>query len=169
MKNFVLKKGEALLVTDRLTRKYFSGVDVAEGVIVIADSVVAFSDARYFYAAKETFAKVGIECKLYTGLESVKAHIEEIDAKELLIDYRTATVREYESYKTFGLEIKDGSLLIEKARAIKSEKEINDIRSACKIIEKAYHKAINKVKRGMSEIELKTLLKSTCLSLVAKI
>lgn len=158
MKNFVVNKGVALLVTDRLTRKYFSGVDVAEGVIVIADKIVAFVDARYFYAAKETYGKFGVDCKLYTGLESLKAHLDSIGAKELLVDYRTTTVREYESYKSFGLEIKDGSLVIEKTRSVKTDKEISDIRSACKIIEKAYHTVIKQVKLGMSEVELKDLL-----------
>ena len=87
MKNFVLKKGEALLVTDRLTRKYFSGVDVAEGVIVIADSVVAFSDARYFYAAKETFGKASkAKCKYISSFFS--AHREHFESCERVLHFR---------------------------------------------------------------------------------
>jgi Xaa-Pro aminopeptidase len=158
MKKIVLDKGCALLVTDRLTRKYLCGVDIAEGYVVVADEITAFTDARYFYAAEKSLAAVGIKCELYAGLESIKAHLDSLQLKKLLIDYRTATVREYENYKKFGFEIIDGSFALESARAVKQGYEIEHIEKACAIIEKAYHKAIKQVRLGMSELELKGLI-----------
>lgn len=163
-----MSQDSALLVTDRLTRKYLCEVDIAEGLVIVADKVTAFTDARYFYAAQKSLATVGVECKLYTGLESVKAHLDCLQLKQLFIDYRTATLREYESYKSFGLEIVDGSLILEKARAVKSSKEIEYTRKACDIIEKAYHQAIKQVKLGMSELELKAIIEKCALSLGAE-
>ena len=40
------------LITDRLTRKYLTGVDIADGYLVVGNATVYFTDARYFYAAK---------------------------------------------------------------------------------------------------------------------
>ncbi len=158
MKNFVLKDGSALLVTDRLSRKYFSGVDVAEGVVVVKDGVTVFADARYFYAVEKSCKKVGVNSKLYSGLESVKDFLAKLNVDELFIDYRVTTLREYEGYKTFGVKLSDGASIIENARALKTEQELKSILSACQIIEKAYYSAIKQVRLGMSELELKNIV-----------
>ena len=71
MRNFPVKKGDAYLITDRLTRKYFCGVDIAEGYLVISDRLTVFTDARYFYSANKALKSVNIECVLFNGLSSL--------------------------------------------------------------------------------------------------
>ena len=89
MKKIVLDKGSALLVTDRLTRKYLCGVDIAEGYVVVADEITAFTDARYFYAAKKSLAAVGVKCELFAGLESIKAHLDSFQRKRAVNNFKT--------------------------------------------------------------------------------
>ena len=73
MINIAISDKSALLVTDRNTRRYFTGIDVAEGVVVVTKTqTVCFTDARYFSAAKVKLCSVGIQALLYTGLECVK-------------------------------------------------------------------------------------------------
>ena len=40
-------KGKCYFFTDRLNRRYFSGVDIADGYLVVSDEFVYFTDARY--------------------------------------------------------------------------------------------------------------------------
>ena len=164
MKNIPIEKDCAFLITDRLTRKYLSGVDIADGFLILGKRMVAFTDARYFYAAKQTFQKVGIDCYLYKGVESLGEYLKEIGAKTLLLDYDKTTLKEYGVYKNFGLNIADGSALIEKARSVKDERELDCIKRACMIAQKAYHEALKFVKKGISEIQLRDKIEALILS-----
>ena len=57
MRAMVCDNKTVYLITDRLTRKYLSGVDIAEGVLIMGAVNAYFTDARYFYAAKEKLDK----------------------------------------------------------------------------------------------------------------
>lgn len=155
MKNFPIEKDCVLLLTDRRTRKYASDVDVAEGFLLVGNNATAFVDARYFYAAQKTFASVGIDCKLYKGLDDLSDFIKNLNVKKLLVDYRKTTVREYEDYKAFGLPIEDGATVIENAMSVKSDCEIEKIKKACSIVQKAYYSVIKELKVGITEIEVR--------------
>ncbi len=163
MRNLDIEKGCALILTDRLNRKYVCGVDIAEGVVVVTDSVTAFTDARYFYAAEKSLKNYGVTCKLYKGIDTLENFIKENGVKKILVDYRTTTLREYEEYKSFNLEISDGAFIIEKARSIKDGFEIESTISACEIAQNAYHTAIKTVKEGVTELELKDKIESIML------
>ncbi|MBR1968511.1 MAG: aminopeptidase P family protein [Clostridia bacterium] len=158
MKNFCCEKGSAFLLTDRLTRKYFCGVDIAEGTLVITNVLTTFTDARYFSAAKPELEKVGVNVLLYKDLFDIKDFLINNGVTKLLIDYSKTTVREYESYKTFGIEISDGSNTLEEIKSVKTEEELRYIKKACSIAEKAYYSAIKTVKKGITEKELKEVL-----------
>ncbi len=142
MKTIALKKGEAALITDRLTRKYLAGFDLAEGVLILGEKPAYFTDARYFYAAKDKIAPAGAEPILYTGTDVLKNYVEKNGIKTLYIDYDRTTVSECERYKTFGAEIKNCSEELMQLRMIKSEEELACVKKACEIIQEAYHNAI---------------------------
>lgn len=160
MKNIVVDNDCAFLITDRLTRKYVCGVDIAEGFLIISKTLTVFTDARYFYQAKETLKKVGIECLLYKGEADLKIYLDGLNVSTLLLDYRKTTLYEHEIYKTFGLEIKDGSHLLELSRSVKTKTELENVKRACAIAEKAYHVAIRSVKKGITETELKNKIET---------
>ena len=165
MKSIALKKGEAALITDRLTRKYLSGFDLAEGVLLLGENPAYFTDARYFHAAKDKIAPAGAEPILYTGADVIKKYVEERGIKTLYVDYDRTTVSEYERYKTFGAEIKNCAEDLMKLRMIKSEEELSYVKKACEIIQEAYHNAMKIVKVGVTEREIADKIRSEIIRL----
>lgn len=165
MKTIALKKGEAALITDRLTRKYLAGFDLAEGVLILGEKPAYFTDARYFYAAKDKIAPAGAEPILYTGTDVLKNYVEKKSIKTLYIDYDRTTVSECERYKTFGAEIKNCSEELMQLRMIKSEEELACVKKACEIIQEAYHNAIKLAKTGVTEKEIADKIRSEIIRL----
>ncbi|MBQ3116208.1 MAG: aminopeptidase P family protein [Clostridia bacterium] len=156
----------AYLITDKLTRKYFTGVDLAEGFLFIVNGgMVIFTDARYFYQANKDFNAVGVEARLYSGQESLAEFIKEQKIRTLFIDYSRTTVKEEEGYKKLVKRVKDFSSELEKIRSIKNDGEIALIKKACEICEKAYHQEIVKVKEGITELELKSAIEKAIIKL----
>ena len=164
MKNILCKDKFAYLLTDRNLRRYFSNVDIAEGVLIIAKSQTYFTDARYFCAAKDKLKKVNIECILYRGIDSVFDFLSDLGIENIYVDYRTTTVKEYEEYKSKGVKVFDCADELERLMSVKDEFEIESIKKACKITQTAYHEAIRTVKKGMTERELKETLDKLSLS-----
>lgn len=165
MKTIALKKGEAALITDRLTRKYLAGFDLAEGVLILGEKPAYFTDARYFYAAKDKIAPAGAEPILYAGTDVLKNYVEKKSIKTLYIDYDRTTVSECERYKTFGVEIKNCSEELMQLRMIKSEEELACVKKACEIIQEAYHNAIKLAKTGVTEKEIADKIRSEIIRL----
>ncbi len=149
----------ALLITDRNTRKYFAGVDVAEGFAVVTKKqTVLFADARYFSVVKKNCQKKGISAILYTGLESIKEYLLNQGIKKLYVDFTKETVADYNKYRGFGFELLDAFEIIKNLRKIKSKEELDNIKKACEIAEKAYYTAIQDIKTGITESQLKDRL-----------
>lgn len=165
MRNLYFDGETVCLVTDRLSRKYLTGVDIAEGYLVIGDNTKYFTDARYFYAAKQKLDAVNIQSELYTSMDGVFDFIRKSGAKRVMIDYGIATVKEYNEYSSYGLEIGDYSKKLIEMRAIKSDDELERIKKACKIAEQAFWSAIDTVKVGISELQLKEEIEKNILSL----
>ena len=161
-------KKSAYLITDDLTVKYLTGVDIKEGYLFVTDkSMKCYTDARYFYAAKQMLSSVGVEAGLYKGEESLSEFLAERQIENLFIDYSKVTVKDYENYKKFGVEIGDCSDKLFHARSIKSDEEIALIKKACEIAERAYLDEIVKVKEGMTENQLKSAIEKRMIELGA--
>lgn len=158
MKSFAYKKGCAYLITDYLTRKYLTGVDIAEGYLVFTDKLTYFTDARYFGAAKPMLESFGICPMLFKDFSALAEFIKENGANKLLIDYSRVTVSEYKLYKSLGFKVGDCSSALEKMRAKKDGSELKNIKRACEIIEKAVETTFASVKVGVTELELKSVL-----------
>lgn len=144
----------ACLATDRATRKYFSKVDVAEGILLVYKTPVYFTDARYFFALKDKLKGTDIEPVLYEGLDTVKRHIKNKKIKKLFIDYDKTTVSEFKAYKKLNVRLLNGKKEIEKLRSVKSEEELANVKKACEIIQNAYYKTLPDIKEGITEKEL---------------
>lgn len=158
----------AYLITDPLNRKYLTGVDIAEGFLFVQnDNKVCFTDARYFYQAKQMLSLVNVEARLYAGQESLSEFVKEQNIETLFVDYSRTTVKEFEEYKKFVACIKDCSTELEKVRAIKSEEEISLIKKACEIAQNAYHQEIVKVKEGITELDLKKAIEKAMIKMGA--
>lgn len=158
----------ALLITDRKTRKYLTDFDVAEGYVVKMDNeVVCFTDARYFSAVKPLCEKHGVKAQLFSGLDCIKDYLVNQGVEGLYVDYTKETVSDYLEYEKWGIGLKDGSSIIKNLRSVKKDDEIEYIKKACEIAEKAYHTAIKKVKKGITEKWLKDEIENLMLSMGA--
>ena len=98
MRNLLCTKKSAYLITDRLTRKYLTGVDIAEGVLVVNNGMTTLTDARYFSAAKITLESAGINAVLYEGVNSLKKFLSTLNVQTLYVDYDKTTVSEFNEY-----------------------------------------------------------------------
>ena len=158
MKTLPRGKGQAYLISDRLTRFYISGTDIAEGYILYTKKPSYFTDARYFHAAKDKIAAAGLTPVLLHGISDISSAIKEEGVTELLVDYSRVTVKEFFEYKTFANTISDCSEILESAREVKTEEELSEIKKACEVAQNALTFALDNVKAGMTEKELCKIL-----------
>ena len=148
----------ACLITDRISRKYFSGIDVEEGLFLLSKSPIYFADARYFSMVKDMLKGSGITPVLLENLDTVKVHLNRQKIKKLFIDFEKTYLCDYLSYKKFGVKLIDGSSELKKFRSVKTQEEIENVKIACEIIEKAFYKTLESVKVGITEKELCKIL-----------
>ncbi len=168
MRKIVCDKKDAYLLTDRTTRRYFTNIDLHEGVLVILkDKTFYFADARYFSLLKDKLCGTDIIPKLYSGLESLKEIIKSQKIKNLYIDFSIATVQDFNEYKKLKVKVLDGKNEIEKAISIKSKEELNSIKKACEIAQSAVSETFLEIKKGMTELEVKDLLVKKMISMGA--
>lgn len=151
-------KKQAYLISDALNRRYFSHLSVSEGLLLLTENKdFYFTDARYFSAFKEKCSGRVVP-KLFNSLEDVKKCLSEEKIEILYVDFDRTTLTEYESYKSFGLEIKDCSHDIRYIRSLKTKEEIEYIRKSCEILEKSFYEVLPYIKVGITEKEIASLL-----------
>lgn len=167
MKKLNLRESSAYLITDLFYRKYFSGLDIEDGLLLICKLPAYFVDARYFSAVKDDIIGAGFVPILYKSKDDVNAYIKEKGITSLYVDYDKTTLTEYEVYKTFGIDILDGSSDLKKARSIKDEVELKNIETACDIAVKVVEKAFSKLKIGVTEIEISNFINAEYLKMGA--
>ncbi len=167
MKKINLRECSAYLITDLYYRKLFSGLDIDEGLLLICKRPAYFVDARYFFAVKEDIISANLVPVLYKSKEEVKDYIIRQGITSIFIDYDKTTLTEYETYKTFGVEILDGTDDLKKARSIKDKVELKNIETACDIAVSVVEKAFSKLKVGVSEIEISKFINAEYLKMGA--
>jgi Xaa-Pro aminopeptidase len=146
------------LILERNARAYFSGIDVAEGFMLIANEYYYFVDARSYYAVKDAIIKNGNVPVLYKSFDDVEKIIKENKIKTIYLDYENTSVAEYNIYKKLRLKIKDFSSTLKELRTIKSEKELEYISKACEIVQNAFYDTIKILRQGITEIEVSNFI-----------
>ena len=146
-----LGKGEAILIADSKQRKYFTGFSSTHGYLFIGEEMTLFLDNRYYSAGRKV---EGIKVRLYQGINSLKDFVVEKGIKKLYVDYSVTTCEEFNTYKSLCSEIENVSDEIKAKMSVKTASEIEKIKRACEITEKAFYKVLDKVKEGISEREL---------------
>lgn len=149
----------AYFLTDEYSRYYFSGINVDEGYMLkTAQQTYYFADARYFYALQQKLKDTEIVAKLYKSIGSIKEVIDELGLSTLYIDYNVTTISEYQKYKEFGVELKNGAEMLSDLRKAKTPKEIECIKKACKIASDAFDYILPYIKKGVTERSIKNRL-----------
>ena len=167
MVNLPIYNKEAFLITDNLTREYLSGIKLAEGYLLLSKSPTYFADARYFSAVRPVIEEKGMSAKLYTGLECIKKELKQQRIKKLYLDFDKTTLSEYAEYLEFGIKLYDGSRALKLERAVKKEFELECIKKACEITEKALKNIVSEFKQGITEESVKIKLEKEMLKLGA--
>lgn len=157
-KNGKILSSKTFLLKNACYRRYFTGLDIAEGIILVGKVNAYFLDARYYFAFDTKIKEKGFVPVLYNGIETLKNFIKEQNISSLYLDFPSVTLSEYKEYKTFGVTLRDGSNALKEMRAIKNEFELDSIKKACYITEKSFYETLQCVKEGITELEFKTLL-----------
>lgn len=149
---------EGLVVNKPENQYYISGFS-GEGITIITGHKnYIITDSRYTEQAKnETSDFEIIEKKTGISLFSIAYQIvKELDFENIGFESHSLTVKEYdelaENIKNVKLIKTDG--FIEQLRAIKDSHEINLVKSAQNITDKAFHHILDFIKPGVSELDL---------------
>ena len=165
MKNFEFDNKNACLVIDDLTSEYLIKAPLEEGYLVVADKKTCFIDARSYHGVKDSLTAKGVDVRLYKSLTDIKDFLTEIGTEKLYLDFSKTSVKRYNEFLSFGIKILDAEQIFALCRAIKRQDEIESITKACEIAEKALYKALDTVKLGISELELKDRIENNILEL----
>ncbi len=158
MNKLSVESGNCYFFEDRLNRRYLSGVDIAEGYLLYSKTPVYFTDMRYYSAAKEKLREVGVTARVFHGFQDVVSEIKAQNISTAYIDFTRTTMSRFAEYKKLFGEIKDCSDELSALRKVKSAAEIENVKKACAIAEKAVSYAFSRVREGITELELKKIL-----------
>ena len=163
----MLSSKQAALVTDEISIFYFTGFPHSEGYLMITpDNSYLLVDFRYIEAAQNTVKSS--EVVIFSNpFETINNLISANNTEEILLEADKITVS---AFRTMQKEIKSElsgddklSQFIKDLRIIKSADEIEKLKTAQNIAEKAYLEVLNMVKPGITErqiaLELEYLMK----------
>lgn len=153
---------DGLLLTSRYSRYYAAEFDIAEGVaIVTAKGCRYFTDSRYIESAENGIK--GFEVLVIDSNNSYKKRLNEaiadFNVKVLGFEEEYLTVAELRNYE----ENLDAKLVAKNAaihdfRSVKEPWELDLMRKAQSITDKAFAEVLGRVKVGMTEKELQAEL-----------
>lgn len=162
-----LSSGQAALVSDEISIFYFTGFPHSEGYFLVTpEDSFLLVDFRYIEAAENTVntSKVVI---FSNPFDTVNELISANNISEILLEVDKITLSAFKSMqKNLKADLNDSDLLsktIKKLRIIKSDDEVEKLKIAQNIAEKAYLEVLNMVKPGVTErqiaLELEYLMK----------
>lgn len=163
----MLENNQAALVTDEISIFYFTGFPHSEGYLLITrDNSYLLVDFRYIEAAENTVksSKVVI---FSNAFDTVNELISANNIGEILLESDKITVSTFKSMQSsLNADLNDSDLFsgtIQQLRIVKSSDEIEKLKAAQNIAEKAYLEVLNIVKPGITErqiaLELEYLMK----------
>ena len=147
---------DAALILSEENRLYFTEFPATDGALLVTPyGAVFYTDSRYTEAAA---AKIGAEYvhdseKMY---EELRAQFEEYNVNTVAIENDRITLADFEELKRKlpGIEFNPTAALaraIEEIRLVKSDAELDKIRAAQAIAEKAFDHMLGFIKPGMTE------------------
>ena len=158
MEKLPVESVKCYFFTDRLTRRYFSGVDIADGFLLVGQEKAYFTDARYYSAAAKILKKAGVKALLYKSADDIRDYIRAEGINSAYMDFTRTTVAEFVEYKMLFGFIEDCAPKLSSLREIKTEDELKNIKKACKIAQKAVADAFEFLSAGVTEKEVKDFI-----------
>ena len=153
---------DGLLLTSRYSRHYGAEFDIAEGVAIVTKAGCRyFTDSRYIESAQNGIQ--GFEVlemnRQNSYIKLLNEAIVEFGVSKLGYEENYLTVAELNSY-TQGLkaELLPFNKQISGFRGVKEEWELQRMRKAQEITDKAFSEVLGRIKVGMTELELQAEL-----------
>ena len=152
---------DGLLLTSRYSRHYGAEFDIAEGVaIVTRKGCRYFTDSRYIESAENGIK--GFEVKCVDGIGYAKLlndSIDEFGVTTLGYEEAYLTVAELMNFeKSLNAKLVPFNKGISGFRGVKEDWELDNMRKAQSIADKAFSEILPRIKVGMSELELQAEL-----------
>ncbi len=153
---------DGLLLTSRYSRYYAAEFDIAEGVaIVTAKGCRYFTDSRYIESAENGIQ--GFEVLVVDSNNSYKKRLNEaiadFDVKVLGFEEEYLTVAELRNFEAnLDAKLVAKNAAIHDFRGVKEPWELDIMRKAQSITDKAFSEILGRVKVGMTEKELQAEL-----------
>lgn len=149
---------DALLLTSKVSRMYAAGYDVDEGVAVVGrEKCWYFTDSRYIEVAQGNLPDFTVEevNRENPYSKRINAALAELGAKTLGIEDQYLTYAEYRSYaEKLQVELVPYQKEISSFRQVKEDWELEKMRKAQDITDRAFTKILTVIRPGMSEKEL---------------
>ncbi len=152
---------DCALFFDETSQHYLSDFYTTDGVVIVSEKETAlFTDTRYIEAAEKSIAdgdSPDVKAYLMKGgiFETVKNYLNEINAKRVCIDPNLVTVKCLESLKEkCGQEFGFMSDICLKHRKVKTASEVEKIRKAQAITDKAFSHILGFINEDRAEVEV---------------
>ena len=153
---------DGLLLTSRYSRHYGAEYDIAEGVAVVSKAGCRyFTDNRYTEAAMNGIKGFEVLDVAKGGgyVKCINQCIADFGITALGFEENYLTVSEFMLYeRNVNAKLVPFTKAINGFRAVKEEWELNIMRKAQAITDKAFAEVVGRVKAGMTELELQAEL-----------
>lgn len=161
-----LKKDDigALLLTRGTDIKYLTGFTGEAGVCVVIltnNKSYLVTDGRFItQASTETHGYEIIKWNSELGMYGeVGKILKDLKIDNVYIDYGNISHANYKSLvKSYDSEVKNSNSYISNLRIVKDSFEIDRIKTACEITQQSFLAVLNKIKPGITEMEIRNLL-----------
>ena len=157
----LLSDGQGLLLTSRYSRHYGAEFDIAEGTAVVTKNGCRyFTDSRYIESAENNLKGFEVLCVDGVGyFKRINDAIADFNVEELWYEENYMTVSDLMGYeKNLNAKLVPNTAKINGFRGVKEEWELDLMRKAQAITDKAFSEVITRIKAGMTELELQAEL-----------
>ncbi len=157
----LLEEGQGLLLTSRYSRHYGAEFDIAEGAAVVTKKGCRyFTDSRYIESAENNLKGFEVLCVDGIGyFKRINDAIADFGVEELWYEENYLTVAELMGYeKNLNAKLVPNTAKINGFRGVKEEWELDLMRKAQAITDKAFSEVVTRIKVGMTELELQAEL-----------
>ena len=152
---------DGLLLTSRYARHYGAEFDIAEGVAIVTKAGCRyFTDSRYIESAQNSLKGFEVICVDGIGyFKLLNNAIADFGVTTLGYEENYLTVAEFMGYEKFlNARLVPYNKQISGFRGVKEDWELDLMRKAQKIADKAFAEVLPRIKVGMSELELQAEL-----------
>lgn len=150
---------DAFFITSEVNRRYLSEFSATDGwMLITREEAYLLMDSRYIEAAQNE-AK-GCTVLLFTHMiETLRELVAKHNIKTMMVEQSRIALSEWNSLRNAlpDVEMIDSPLLdreIEALRAVKSEKELADLREAQRLTEEAFEQMLTFLRPGVTEREV---------------